>query len=189
MKIRDWSCMAARRKGSVKAEPNLTPILDMVFQLITFFVLVVNFKSAELDLTLNLPVIGSARPAPINTNRLLVLNVENNKGEIGLSVMGVPYRKDAIKPYLQHESTGALAAAGMTFDDVKDGSKELPDMMVIRADAKCPFGHVNYVITSCQEVGFRRFTLKTSARGRGPLAVVGEYRRNDQNAAAEKKSS
>jgi biopolymer transport protein ExbD len=31
------------------AEPNLTPILDMVFQLITFFMLVINFKSAAMD--------------------------------------------------------------------------------------------------------------------------------------------
>ena len=50
--------------GGVKAEPNLTPILDMVFQLITFFMLVINFKAAELDLSLQLPVIGSAKPLP-----------------------------------------------------------------------------------------------------------------------------
>jgi len=37
--------------SSVKSEPNLTPILDMVFQLITFFMLVINFKSAELDMS------------------------------------------------------------------------------------------------------------------------------------------
>jgi biopolymer transport protein ExbD len=135
----------------------------MVFQLITFFVLVVNFKSAELDLTLNLPVVGSARPKiREDTNRLLVLNVKDNKGEVALSVMGVLHRKDAIKPYLERESKSALVANEMTFDDVKDGSKEMKDLMVIRADSKCPFGHVNYVINACQEVGFRNFILKTA---------------------------
>ena len=39
----------------------------MVFQLITFFMLVINFKSAELDLTLKLPVVGSARPVDNGT--------------------------------------------------------------------------------------------------------------------------
>ena len=53
--------------GGVKAEPNLTPILDMVFQLITFFMLVINFKAAELDLSLQLPVLGSAKPLPRTT--------------------------------------------------------------------------------------------------------------------------
>jgi biopolymer transport protein ExbD len=55
----------------------LTPILDMVFQLITFFMLVINFKAAELDLSLMLPVLGSAKPLPDGPNaKLLVLNVQ-----------------------------------------------------------------------------------------------------------------
>src|SRR5208282_2696334 len=63
--------------GGVKAEPNLTPILDMVFQLITFFMLVINFKAAELDLTLQLPVLTSAKPLPKDSNlKMLVLNVQ-----------------------------------------------------------------------------------------------------------------
>jgi len=63
--------------GGVKSEPNLTPILDMVFQLITFFMLVINFKSAELDLSLQLPVLGSAKPLPDGAKiKLLVLNVQ-----------------------------------------------------------------------------------------------------------------
>ena len=54
--------MAGRMSQEVKAEPNLTPMLDMVFQLITFFMLVMKFKSAEIDFNLSLPVVGSARP-------------------------------------------------------------------------------------------------------------------------------
>ena len=45
-----------------EGKPNLTPILDMVFQLITFFMLVINFKSASMDLSLRLPVVGTAKP-------------------------------------------------------------------------------------------------------------------------------
>ena len=50
----------------------------MVFQLITFFMLVLNFKAAELDLNLQLPVITSAKPLPEGGSKLklLVLNVE-----------------------------------------------------------------------------------------------------------------
>jgi biopolymer transport protein ExbD len=69
--------MSGSVPGGVKAEPNLTPILDMVFQLITFFMLVINFKTAELDLSLRLPVIGSAKPLPEGAKvKLLVLNVQ-----------------------------------------------------------------------------------------------------------------
>ena len=51
--------MPASQFNEATAEPNLTPILDLVFQLITFFMLVINFKSAQLDMNLKLPVIGS----------------------------------------------------------------------------------------------------------------------------------
>ena len=69
--------MSGQLSQEVKAEPNLTPMLDMVFQLITFFMLVINFKSAEMDLSLKLPVVGSARPVETKGQRdLLVLNID-----------------------------------------------------------------------------------------------------------------
>ena len=43
-------------------EPNLVPILDMVFQLITFFMLVINIKNKVIDETLKLPIIVSTHP-------------------------------------------------------------------------------------------------------------------------------
>ena len=71
----------------VKAEPNLTPMLDMVFQLVTFFMLVINFKSAEMDLSLSLPVVGSARPVETHGQRgLLVLNID--QGRASLKIYG-----------------------------------------------------------------------------------------------------
>ena len=41
--------MSASMSHGSSAEPNLTPILDMVFQLITFFMLVISFKTAAID--------------------------------------------------------------------------------------------------------------------------------------------
>ena len=68
--------MSGSVRGGSKVEPNLTPILDMVFQLITFFMLVMNFKAAELDQALMLPVLGSAKPMPTGSEiKMIVLNV------------------------------------------------------------------------------------------------------------------
>ena len=50
----------------------------MVFQLITFFMLVINFKEASLDQSLQLPVLGSARPVDTKGEEdLLVLNIDS----------------------------------------------------------------------------------------------------------------
>ena len=79
--------MSASAHSSDRAEPNLTPILDMVFQLITFFMLVINFKSASMDLDLALPVIGSARPVDTGgQEELLILNIDKENKRISLGL-------------------------------------------------------------------------------------------------------
>src|SRR4051794_1959822 len=64
-----------------KAEPNLTPLLDIVFQLITFFMLVINFSNDNYDQRVKLPVAGTARPVEdgekVAEDRL-VLNVDRD---------------------------------------------------------------------------------------------------------------
>ncbi len=81
--------------GSVdgsEGKPNLTPVLDMVFQLITFFMLVINFQTNSIDKHMDLPVVGSARPVK-NAGTFMMVNV-NNKGQF--TVFGKPMPDEAI---------------------------------------------------------------------------------------------
>jgi biopolymer transport protein ExbD len=146
--------MAGKFSQDVKAEPNLTPILDMVFQLITFFLLVINFKSAEMDLSLKLPVVGSARPVDTHGQRgLLVLNIDN-AGD--LKIYGRPIPN--IEGYIRNEAQACLLQNRMTPAEIAD--KGLPTTIVIRADRATPFRMINRVIRACQDNGFRSFALK-----------------------------
>jgi len=139
---------------SSEGKPNLTPILDMVFQLITFFVLVINFKAASLDLNLKLPVVGSARPVDTKgQTSLLILNLDKN-GD--LKTYG---RSQPIAQYIAREAHVELMAARMTAADLAAG-RELPTTVVIRADRATPFRYLNRVFQECQKNGFRRFALK-----------------------------
>jgi biopolymer transport protein ExbD len=136
------------------AEPNLTPILDMVFQLITFFMLVINFKSAQLDMNLKLPVVASARPVDTKGQTdLLVLNI-NQDGE--LTVYNMP--KD-IDSYIAGEAQSSFLAAKQKNPDLQP-LDDLPTTIVIRADKATPFHLLNRVIKVCQDHGFRNFSLK-----------------------------
>ncbi len=147
--------MPAKLSEDVRAEPNLTPILDMVFQLITFFMLVVSFKSAEIDLSLKLPVVGSARPVETHGQQgLLVLNVDSlgNLNVYGRTVTD-------IADYIATEADAARMAARLRPTDA-EATENLPTMVVIRADRATPFKLLNRVIRACQENGFRRFALK-----------------------------
>jgi biopolymer transport protein ExbD len=140
-----------------QAEPNLTPILDMVFQLITFFMLVVNFQTAALDMSLKLPVVGSARPVDKGGEDLLVLNV-NPKGELIVSG-GI---KDPAT-YLAREANQTRRKFELEGKKFKPGD-ELPTLVVVRADYATPFDLLNKVLTECQTHGFRRFALRAMNR-------------------------
>jgi biopolymer transport protein ExbD len=210
--------MSGSVPGGVKAEPNLTPILDMVFQLITFFMLVMNFKAAEIDQSLMLPVLGSAKPLVDSEMRVIVLNVQiatkcphpgcdsyatlrQDKDEAGnvsyvlhcehghdtpfpqgaitngktaLSVFGHICTKESgrddnhpsITQFIINERKKScdLATPKLTEDEVCKDGKELPDTVVLRADATCPAGAVQYIITECQKQGYRKFALKTGSK-------------------------
>jgi biopolymer transport protein ExbD len=149
--------MSGSVSTEVHAEPNLTPMLDMVFQLVTFFMLVINFKSAALDLSLKLPVVGSARPVDSKgQEELLVLNIDN----LGtLNVYGAKKRDREIESYIAGEAQASLLTARQKQPDIKAGD-ELPTTVVIRADKNTPFKLLNRVIKACQDNGFRKFALK-----------------------------
>jgi biopolymer transport protein ExbD len=147
--------MSGSAGGETHAEPNLTPILDMVFQLITFFMLVINFKAADYDITLKLPVVGSARPVDTKgESDLLILNI-NSKGELNVQGRIV----DNIPGYMKVEADASELLARKKDSNFKKGD-DLPSTVVIRADKRTPFERLNKVITAAQEQGFRKFALK-----------------------------
>jgi biopolymer transport protein ExbD len=151
--------MSASMMQKTKAEPNLTPILDMVFQLITFFMLVINFKSAALDMSLRLPVVGSARP--VDTKGMEDLVILNITKDGKLMVYGIPKE---IESFIAGEAQASLLWARRAKPELKFGD-ELPSMVVIRADKDTPFKLLNRVIKACQDNGYRRFALKALNKG------------------------
>jgi biopolymer transport protein ExbD len=150
--------MSGSLSSDNRAEPNLTPLLDMVFQLITFFMLVVNFKTAALDLNLRLPVVGSARPVESQGGDLLVLNIDKQGT---LKVYNNPIKD--IPAYIATEAKASLSAARRVNPKLEDNA-DLPTTVVVRADKETPFKLLNVVISSCQEHGFRNFSLKALNR-------------------------
>ena len=145
--------MSGSMQSAANAEPNLTPMLDMVFQLITFFMLVTNFKAASLDLTLQLPVVGSARSVDTEGVDLLILNIDQ-KGT--LNIYGIP--RDIV-PYIKSEAKASFESAKRE-NPKFDKKDDLPTTIVVRADKQTPFSLLNVVIKTCQDNGFRKFALK-----------------------------
>jgi biopolymer transport protein ExbD len=130
--------------------------------LITFFMLVINFKAASIDQSLKLPVVGSAAPVESRGQvSLLVLNIDHT-GE--LKLYG---RTEPMADYIAREAFVSMMSARMTREDLEKG-EELPTTVVIRADRATPFKLLNRVILECQKNGFRRFALKAMNKEETP---------------------
>ena len=152
--------MSGSMSSEASAEPNLTPMLDLVFQLITFFMLVTNFKAASLDLNLKLPVVGSARPLETEGEDLLILNIDS----VGsLNVYGVTQN---VERYIKAEAKVSRSTAKRLNPNFK-AEDDLPTTIVVRADKQTPFNLLNVVIKTCQDNGFRKFALKAMNKEEG----------------------
>jgi biopolymer transport protein ExbD len=153
--------MAASSSELTQAQPNLTPLLDMVFQLITFFMLVVNLKEASVDLGLQLPVLGSARPVETKGEEdLLVLNIDS---EGRLKVYG---STPDVRAYIAAEAKQEEARMKAKNKAFKPGD-ELATTVVIRADKATQFKLLNDIIKICQKHNYRKFALKALNRPEG----------------------
>ena len=111
--------MSASMSSEVRAEPNLTPLLDVVFQLITFFMLVINFSNDNYDQRVRLPVAGSARPID-DGERIaadqLVLNIDQQGHLLFSGEVQLPHKAiETIKRQAELVRLNARAA-GMKLD-------------------------------------------------------------------------
>ncbi len=151
--------MSAQMGSEMRAEPNLTPLLDVVFQLITFFMLLINFSNDNYDQRVRLPVAGSARPIEnaeqVSEDRL-VLNIDR-QGHLLAAGQAMPTHKAVAEIKHQAEIVRFnLKAAGIKVDTVKG----LPTTIVLRADRDTAFSSVYPLIVECQNQGFHKFALK-----------------------------
>lgn len=142
-----------------KAEPNLTPILDMVFQLITFFMLVISFRATDFDKALVLPVVGSAAPAEQDAQaQYLILNVRSG-GKLFVQGKEEPN----IEGFLKFEAQRLQKALQSDSDESAESDKYVT--VVIRADRSLRCEHLMRVIKVCKSNGLDRFDFMVLSGG------------------------
>lgn len=132
--------MALKRRGRRKEPPgcglNMTPMIDCVFQLIIFFMIVSEFQNAEMEqITLPFALAAKDEPKEGQPNRVIV-NV-TDKGEIRM--MRRLYTAEQLKALLiERARTSPKDADGLPTIAVK-----------LRADAECEYKYVQEVIVQC----------------------------------------
>ena len=140
--------MARRRSdGPPRTEIDMTPMIDMTFQLITFFMFVMNFSEAEQDDRIQLPSSQLAKPAEGVIDRPITLQLTNSGSVIYAGEL-VAVRD--IGGYLEREKSVMIDA----------GREPNSATVIVRADGRAKTGEVQDIIRICQEKGFERFALR-----------------------------
>jgi biopolymer transport protein ExbD len=143
-----------RSRGEGTFELNLTPLLDVVLQLITFFMMLIHFggKIEGATASIKLPTAPSALPnGDLGLDRIVV-GVDSQ----GRLIAENSTIEGASATAWWSEQAGKRRAALVTIGRRGD---ELPTLVVVRADKAAKFGSVRQLLATAQEQGFARFTL------------------------------
>jgi biopolymer transport protein ExbD len=135
------------KRSTASAEPDMTPMIDMTFQLIAFFMVLLNFGETELDARIKLPSSQLAKPPEEAFDYPLVVQLTRDDQVIfGGEVMPIAGLSQPLILEARY-----LKLDGRTPDDAT---------IVIRADAEAKGGVVQEVMQKCQENGFDNFALR-----------------------------
>jgi biopolymer transport protein ExbD len=147
--------------GAVKAEPNLTPLLDLVLQLLMFFVMTVNFVSTEVRDDVKLPVAQSARPMDKSLDKVLMLNMDA-KGQLFILGLDRPLTNQGEIGYFLRKEFGDAQLLAKARGD-KAG--EVKTAVIIRADQDVKYEKVYQLLRACKEAGYKSMQLRATVRG------------------------
>jgi biopolymer transport protein ExbD len=148
--------------SETRAEPNLVPLLDLVFQLIMFFMICVNFVSSQVDRDIQLPIAQSARAMDKGEFEVLVLNMDRG-GKIHVVGQPAPLSTLGEKRYFLRQS---YADAQRTAQE-KDKKAPVTTTIIVRADKESTYLEVYELLNLCKEIGFRKLQLRAYSRAEG----------------------
>jgi biopolymer transport protein ExbD len=136
-----------RKQFETSAEADMTPMIDMTFQLIAFFMVLINFAEDNQDQRIKLPASELAKPpdSPMESPLTLQLTKE---GVVLYDGEEVPIA--GMKKMLLREA-----------QVIKRSNKSIANAhVIIRADSDTPTGKVQELIKVCQENKFEKFSLR-----------------------------
>src|SRR3954464_14225291 len=170
----------ASSEGAV-AEPNLTPLLDVVLQLLMFFMMCVNFVSEQNNEDVKLPDSASAQPMDKAETDVLFINLKpyapaefrdrlppdvlarvSDKfggGDPFILVVGKePMKPIDLKFWLKQR-----------FEDEKKNSKDntVNTAVIIRADQNTDYAQVFDLLQMCKVQGYRKLKLRAITKAGG----------------------
>jgi len=137
----------AKKTTSGVLEGDLTPMIDMTFQLIAFFMVLINFSQSEQNEKIQLPDSELAKPPEGALEFPITIHL-TKEGNAIIGGQEVPIA--ALGPFLNKEKQ-VLASEGKPASDAT---------VIVRAHKDAQTGRVQELIQKCQESDFEKFALR-----------------------------
>ena len=140
-----------KNKTSEAMEADMTPMIDIVFQLIAFFMVLVNFTKVDQDSRIKLPSSVLAKPPAVKLEDPMTLQI-TEKGTVLVGGQLVKIEKEELDMFLERERR--------SIGRNKTNNKPEDVPVIIRAHMDAPIGDVQQVIQACQDKHFVKFRLR-----------------------------
>lgn len=139
---------------------NMIPIVNIVFLILMFFMIVINFQNIKANERIRLPKQSLARPPMVRPEHELVLNFAYQRDAEGRRIRSLPEVF-----YNEHFVEVRQIAKDLQMErrvmERLHGPTVMKDITVlIRADSEIPNGLVQELVKKCQETGFTKFMLR-----------------------------
>ena len=133
-------------------EADLTPMIDVTFQLIAFFMLIINFSEVDRAEAILLPAHQLARPPETRPEHQVILNLLPDSSVI---YSGQTVEKIDFLTGLLNRKISVVQLDGGAPGDIA---------VVIRSHQDTPTGLVQELITKCQSLELENFSLRVKER-------------------------
>jgi biopolymer transport protein ExbD len=144
--------------GGGEGEPDLTAMLDVVMQLLMYFIMCVRFGAEEVPTgTIALPNSQAAKPIVKSEGEMLFVNVMPDGKVVVLN--RDPMNMTETELWLGNRAMDAKSKA-------KDG--KIQTSIVLRADKGTSYADVYRVLEKCKKQGFTKFKVRANTGGAAP---------------------
>ena len=140
----------AKPRPQETADADMTPMIDMTFQLIAFFMVLINFTEADQNQAINLPSSELAKTPDFPPEVPVTLQVEKN----GNVIYGIQTAKDFELKDLEKMLKDEYTQRKFMGKDPKMST------IIIRGDKNAKTGRIQQVVGVAQIVGYEKFVLR-----------------------------
>lgn len=139
--------MKKQKRSQEILEADLTPMIDVTFQLIAFFMFLINFSEVDRAEEILLPSAQLAKPPEVRPEYQIILNLEPN-GDVTFE--GQRIQLELLAPIFNSQISSAQ----------REGVAEKDIAVIIRSHKNTPTGVVQKLISKCQQAELTNFALR-----------------------------